>query len=73
MATEPPDPRFDGFLRLKQVLRLLPISKSTWYSMMAKGLAPKPIRLGSGIALYREAEINAMIQTIATDPTIIRH
>lgn len=37
----------DGrLLRLKQVLEIVPVSKSTWWSWVADSKAPAPIKLG---------------------------
>ena len=36
----------DRLIRIKEVLEILPISKSCWWSWVASGKAPQPIRLG---------------------------
>lgn len=33
-------------IRLKQVLEIVPVSKSTWWSWVADSKAPAPIKLG---------------------------
>lgn len=38
--------RLDRLIRLKEVLEIVPVSKSTWWSWVAKGIAVKPVRLG---------------------------
>ena len=36
----------DRLIRLKEVLELIPVSKSTFWNWVASGRAPAPIRLG---------------------------
>lgn len=52
-------------LRLHQVLAPggpIPISKSSWYSGIAKGVYPKPIRVSPRVSAWRADEIAALIQ-----------
>lgn len=42
----PTDPDLHRLLRLPDVLRLIPVSRSTWWNWVASGLAPAPVRLG---------------------------
>lgn len=44
-------------IRLKQVLELLPISKSTWWDGIKKGIYPKPIKIGARISCWRLGEV----------------
>lgn len=44
-------------LRLKQVMDLVPLSKSTIYALIAKGEFPQQVSLGGGIVAWREWEI----------------
>lgn len=45
------------FLRIRQVLALVPVSRPTIYRMMERGEFPKALRIGSS-SLWVEAEIN---------------
>ena len=38
--------QLDRLLRLKQVLEIVPVSKSTWWAWVANGKAPPAVRLG---------------------------
>ncbi|MET0530469.1 MAG: AlpA family phage regulatory protein [Microvirga sp.] len=58
---------FDGErgLRLSQVLTPggpLPISKSSWWEGVRKGVYPQPIRLGKRITAWRASDIRALIE-----------
>lgn len=60
-----------GFFRLKQIIGdhgnlakgrlpvppIIPVSKSTWWDGVARGIYPKPIRWSGGITVWRKADI----------------
>lgn len=37
----------EGYLRLPQVLEIIPVSRSTWYRGMKTGRYPQPVKLGA--------------------------
>ena len=47
-----------AFLRLPQVLELIPVGKSTIYYLMAKGDFPKQVKLGPKLAVWRKSDID---------------
>ena len=53
-----------GFLRLKQVLQLIPISKTSWYSGIQIGRYPAPLRIGERTSVWRAEDINKLINSI---------
>lgn len=52
-----------GYMRLNEVLDLLPISKSTWFRYVKSGKCPKPLKFGN-TALYKREEIEHLLLTI---------
>jgi len=50
-----------AFVRLPTILKLLPISKSTWLSGVKSGHFPKPVRLGKKITAWRVEDIRKLI------------
>ncbi len=55
--------RVDRLLRLKEVLALLPISKSTFYAGIKSGRYPAPVKhLGPRIAAWRFSEIVQLVK-----------
>lgn len=48
-------------LRLKQVIDLIPVGRSTIYDWMARDAFPKALNLGGGIVAWRESEVLAWI------------
>jgi predicted DNA-binding transcriptional regulator AlpA len=51
----------ERFLRLPQILRLIPIGKSTLWERVKKGEFPKQIKLGSKISVWKESDVRAYI------------
>lgn len=55
-----------GFLRLDDFVgpgKAIPVSRSTWYSMIRAGKAPAPIAFSSRIAVYPIATVQAFIES----------
>ncbi|MCJ2137422.1 AlpA family phage regulatory protein [Methylobacterium sp. J-026] len=52
----------DCLMRLKEVLRVVPISRTTFYRWIKEDKAPSPIKAGPGISLWRRSEIEAMVR-----------
>lgn len=53
-----------GFMRLETILKLLPISKSTWYRGCKKGMFPKPLKLYERITVWRVEDVMELINKI---------
>ncbi len=54
-----------GFVRLSSILAPngpIPVSRSTWYSWVASGKAPKPVKLGPRISAWKVEDIRALIE-----------
>ena len=51
-----------GFLRLNQVLELLPIGKSTFWAGIKSGRFPKPVKLGPRTSAWRREDILALLE-----------
>ena len=52
-----------AFVRLPTILKLLPISKSTWLTGVKSGYFPKPVRLGKKITAWRVEDIRKLINS----------
>lgn len=53
-----------GFIRLPQILRIIPISKSTWWAGVKSGRYPQSIKLGPKSTAWRVDDIRALIQRL---------
>lgn len=51
----------ERLLRIKQVLELVPVSKSTWWKGVQTGQFPKPLKLTPRTTVWRWSEIQKMI------------
>lgn len=54
-----------GFIRLKDILLIYPIGKSTVWAKVKKGEFPKPIRLGPRTVAWEVQEIREFIESIS--------
>jgi predicted DNA-binding transcriptional regulator AlpA len=55
-----------GYLRLPEVLRFIPVSRSTWWAGVRSGRYPKPSRaLGERITAWRAEDIRKLIERAA--------
>lgn len=50
-----------GFVRLPDVLKVFPVSKSTWWAGVKDGRYPKPVKLGEKMTAWRVEDIRALI------------
>lgn len=51
-----------GFVRLPAVLKVFPVSKSTWWAGVKEGRFPKPVKLGPKTTAWRVEDIRALIE-----------
>ena len=51
----------EKLLRIKQILEILPISRSSWWHGVKTGRYPQPIKLGPRTTCWRESEIQKII------------
>ena len=53
-----------GFLRLSQILGLIPVGRSTWWAGVKSGRYPKPVKLGERTTAWRVEDINSLIGSL---------
>ena len=53
-----------GFVRLPQILALIPISKSAWWEGCKTGRFPKPVKLGPRTTVWRAEDIAALVKRL---------
>ena len=56
-----------GFLRLHQVLELVPVGKSTWWAGCKTGRFPRPIKIGLRASAWRTADILALLEKLGKE------
>lgn len=50
-----------GFLRQTQILRLVPVSRSTLWRYVRNGFFPRPLKLSTGVTVWRAEEVRRWI------------
>jgi predicted DNA-binding transcriptional regulator AlpA len=50
-----------GLLRVNQVLRFIPVSKSSWWDGVKTGRFPKPFKLGKRTTVWKVVDIVMLI------------
>ena len=56
-----------GFLRLPQVLELIPIAKSTWWAGVKSGRFPASVKLGPRTTAWRVEDIRNLIESFTKE------
>jgi prophage regulatory protein len=51
-----------GFLRLSQILKIIPVGRSTWWAGVKSGKYPKPVKLGARTTAWRVSDIKALVE-----------
>ena len=59
----------ESFLRLPQVLELIPVCKSAWWQGCKDGRFPKPIKLGPRTSAWRASDIAALVPQLSQQDT----
>ncbi len=54
-----------GFLRLPQVLSVIPLKKSSWWQGVKSGRFPKPVKLSKRCTAWRAEDIRALIKNLS--------
>ena len=59
------EPTPERLLRLPEVLKIIPVSRSEWYRRLATGDAPAAVELGPRARAWRLSDVNAYLVRIA--------
>jgi prophage regulatory protein len=57
-----------GFIRLPQVLTVIPICKSSWWAGVKSGRFPKPIKLSERCVAWKAEDIRDLIRELSEQP-----
>ena len=52
-----------GFIRLANILRIIPIGKTTWWAGVKSGRFPEAIKLGERTTAWRVEDIRELIES----------
>lgn len=56
-----------GFLRLRQVLALIPVSRATWWQGVADGRYPPGVKLSPRCTAWRAEDIRRLIDALGRE------
>ena len=56
--------RQQGFLRLSEILKLIPVSKSTWWDGCKAGRYPKPIKIAPNATAWKAEDIYNLMESL---------
>ena len=54
-----------GFLRLPQVLSIIPVGKTSWWKGVKSGRFPKPVKLSERCTAWRAEDIRDLIKALS--------
>jgi prophage regulatory protein len=54
-----------GFIRLNQVLQLIPISRASWFAGVRSGQYPQGYSLGPRTTAYKVEDIRTLIESLS--------
>ena len=52
----------DRLLRLNEVLKLIPVSKSSWWKGIGAGIYPEPVKIGLRSVAWRYRDIKQLLE-----------
>ncbi|GDX55543.1 hypothetical protein LBMAG29_08530 [Methylophilaceae bacterium] len=53
-----------GFLKLAEVLGLIPLGRTSWLNGVKGGLYPKPVKLGARSVAWKVEDIRALVERL---------
>ncbi len=57
----------ERFLKLREVLSIIPVSRSTWYLGIRKGIYPKPVKIGKRASAWRLSDIQNLVERLSKE------
>lgn len=51
-----------GLLRIKQVLKFVPVSRSNWWAGVKAGRFPKPLKLSERVTCWRASDVRRLVE-----------
>ena len=56
-----------GFLRLPQVLALIPVCPATWWAGCRSGRFPRPIKISPRVTAWKATDIHAFVERLSAE------
>ena len=58
----------DGFIRIKQLIRFIPFSRTTIWRKVKDGQFPRPVKLSAYVTAWRVADVRGWIEQAGGSP-----
>ena len=55
----------EGFVRLNQILAVIPVGASSWWRGVKSGKYPQPIKLGHRTTVWKVEDIRSLIEELS--------
>jgi predicted DNA-binding transcriptional regulator AlpA len=65
MALDKMELQQTGYIRLKEILKIIPVSKSTWWAGVKTKKYPKPYKLGDRITAWKVEDIRTLLASFS--------
>lgn len=62
----------EGFVKLKLVLQLVPVSRSAWYEGQKSGIFPSSVKIGKRSSAYSVDDIRTLIEKISNGELLLK-
>lgn len=56
-----------GFVRLPQILNVIPVGRSSWWAGVKSGKYPQPVKLGQNTTAWKAEDIHALIAKLSAE------
>lgn len=56
-----------GFVRLPQILNVIPVGRSSWWAGVKSGKYPQPVKLGENTTAWKAEDIHALIAKLSAE------
>ena len=60
-------------LRLNDVLKIIPVSRASFYEGIEKGHYPKPLKIGKKLSVWKLADIRDLVLKIERENNLTKH
>lgn len=57
----------EGYVRLPQVLAVIPVGKTSWWNGVKSGKYPAPVKLSPRCTAWKVEDIRALIERLSSD------
>lgn len=60
----------EGYVRISQILKVIPIGRSSWWAGVKSGKYPQPVKLGPRTTAWKVEDIRALIEEFSQQSAV---